>query len=166
MKQSYLFFLALLSSSFILAVQGNSCFKSCKFSFCPDQAVWQGGVPDVPFTNRICDPTGKIKIGSVDSTKEALVRRKFFLQRISRFNPPGLLQNYSPSFFKSYRIPFSKFSGVGHETPQQNQADFISFKCIILPLERYQILDKKHNVIDNVSGKNPLVDCVAFRVNI
>jgi hypothetical protein len=52
----------------------------------------------------------------------------------------------------------------GHETPQQNQLDFLNNVCIILPLKAYQVLDGKHgNVIyePRPSG-SPFYDCVAF----
>jgi hypothetical protein len=169
-----------LLAAFVCAVVANAledsspaCGYQCRFIFCPAQGPVTLGKPDVSLTNPICDKHGKIHVGHVDSTGEAYVDEDHgYKTLISKFSPPGLTQNFSPSFWKSFDFNYHyngkthDLSGVGHETPQQNQASFLLGKCFILPLTAYQVLDKPYgNVIDNKHPTDPFVDCVAFTVN-
>jgi hypothetical protein len=159
------------AASTAVANYPSTCYDSCRFTFCPSQDSFSPGTPDTALTNPICDKYYKIHVGHVDSTGEAYVYKYGQFIPISQYSPSGLNQNFSPSFFKSfgydkYHSYWHDLSGVGHETPQQNQADFLHGKCFILPLTAYQVLDRPYgNVIDNVHPSNPYHDCVAFTVN-
>jgi hypothetical protein len=143
----------------------HSCGEYCRFTFCPDQPYLSLGTPDTAISNAICDKYHKIYVGHVDSTGEACVEEHKGCTPISHYYPSGLLQKFSPSFWKSFGLYYHDLSGVGHETPQQNQASFLHGKCFVLPLTAYQVLSGPYgNVIDNVHPTNPHVDCVAFSV--
>lgn len=158
-------FLALAA---LTSASSASCGHTCRFSFCPEvfRNTFTIGIPDQSFTTAICDRTGTLSIGVVGSTGEAYVSTESGPVLISQYNPFGLNQAFASSFFKSYTLTnfgSGKLSGVGHEVSQSNQADFLNYKCIILPITAYQVLDKPYgNVIDNVSPNNPFVDCVSF----
>jgi hypothetical protein len=145
------------------------CGNTCRFTFCPrvKDYLFPVGKSDKAVTPSICDATGKINVGHVDSTGEASVYNiKTGPVKISSYSPPGLLQKFSPSFFKSFSLNSfgSDLSGVGHEVPQQNQVEYLDNICIILPLTAYQILNKPGGVvIDNIHpAGTETIDCVAF----
>jgi hypothetical protein len=150
-----------------------SCGFKCRFAFCPPQGSFALGQPDTPLTGAICDKSYQSLVGSVDETREAYVQEKYGkFTPISAYATQHVSQKYSPSFFKSYPLwrPYHgkmvRFSGVGHEWPQQNQADFLHGRCFVLPLKRYQLLDKASGkVVENVFGQDPFVDCVSFFVD-
>eukprot|EP00181_Compsopogon_caeruleus_P004781 CAMPEP_0184677494 /NCGR_PEP_ID=MMETSP0312-20130426/77_1 /TAXON_ID=31354 /ORGANISM="Compsopogon coeruleus, Strain SAG 36.94" /LENGTH=348 /DNA_ID=CAMNT_0027125401 /DNA_START=33 /DNA_END=1079 /DNA_ORIENTATION=+ len=104
-------------------------------------------------------------VGVVGGSREASVRVGTSYVKISQWAPPGLTQRFSPSFFKTYStvVPHMR-SGVGYETPQQNQAAFLDMSCVRLPFAAYQILDTNGNVINNVNTIDPR-DCVDFQVD-
>lgn len=110
-----------------VSVSEASCYSKCRFFFCDYRTSFKVGVKnDFPFTGPICKKDGT-RIGHVDSTGEAYVYRYYKFIRISKWHPYGLKQKFSPSFFKSYTIRQYRgkklyLSGIGHETPQQNQA--------------------------------------------
>lgn len=145
----------------------SPCYKYCKFRFCDYRVSFKIGHPiDKPFTHRICSKYGK-HIGHVDETGEAFIRRYHKFVPISKYAPYGLKQRFSPSFFKSYGFKYNIYSGIGHETPQQNQLHFLHNKCVVVPLRAYQVLNSKKHVIDNVHPRGyPLRDCVAFTTRV
>eukprot|EP00181_Compsopogon_caeruleus_P000402 CAMPEP_0184678558 /NCGR_PEP_ID=MMETSP0312-20130426/1305_1 /TAXON_ID=31354 /ORGANISM="Compsopogon coeruleus, Strain SAG 36.94" /LENGTH=377 /DNA_ID=CAMNT_0027127377 /DNA_START=372 /DNA_END=1505 /DNA_ORIENTATION=- len=105
--------------------------------------------------------------GVVGGTREAKIRDSTSgtYIPISQWSPPGLRQRFSPSFFKTFAtVKPTMRSGVGYETPQQNQAEFLDYSCVILPFAAYQILDAAGNVINNVNTNDPL-DCVSFQTD-
>ncbi len=172
-------FLTFAAVSFAESSYGNNdsheCGDECKFSFCYDyhkpsyglNAFMIGRYSDRPFTPAICDKYGKFVVGVVGSTGEAYVMEDWKKTLISNYSPYGLAQNFSPSFFKTFALDRVQRSGVGHETPQQNQLNYLDNKCIVLPLTAYQKLDKYGHVIDNVHPRGrPFVDCVAFRTTV
>jgi hypothetical protein len=166
-----LFVLAIALCAAASSAVGKGCGYQCKFTFCPNQGPLSLGQPDKALTGAICDKYGHIYVGHVDSTGEAYVEHYYGAKTpISLYQPQGLRQAFSPSFWKSYGFDYYHgkrvdLSGVGHETPQQNQADFLHGKCFILPLTAYQVLDSQYgNVIDNKHPTDPFVDCVAFTV--
>lgn len=149
---------------------GKGCIKKrclipirCRFRFCDYRHILYVGKSDVPLTAAICSRYGE-RIGSIDQTGEAY-RAYYFLppRRISKWKPYGLKQSFSPSFFKSYTKRGKNASGVGHEVAQQNQADYLHKKRWILPLKAYQVWNKKTGGWVEKYGKNPFVDCIAFR---
>lgn len=147
------------------ALSEASCYGTCRFQFCDGTSTIKAK-PDVSLTVPICLRDGK-PVGIVN-TGEALLRRRRFV-RISKYMPHGLLQNFSSSFFKTYNVRVHSYgrkvdrSGVGHETPQQNQIRFLNNKCWILPVTAYQVLNERGYVIDNKHPNRPLVDCIAFK---
>jgi len=186
------FTIAVALSLISLAFAGD-CYSWCRFRFCDGTTKFniKASAPDTPFKGRLCDKYGKIHLGTVDESGEALILSKYHAKypvRISKFHPKGLKQNFSPSFFKTFSVkgyytmkhgekyysPYlnhgrytpHKYSSVGRETSQQGQIEFLDNKCVILPFKKYQVLDKYgRNVIDNVNTKNVFRDCVAFKVD-
>jgi hypothetical protein len=145
------------------------CFSSCAFTFCPYQASITPGTPDRPLSGAICSRDPTVIVGHVDETGEALLAATAGTVPISQYAPAGLRQRFPPSFWKAYGLPVqpggTDLSGVGHETPQQNQADFLAGSCFVLPLREYQVLNRVGgSVIANVRTSQPLVQCVAFSV--
>ncbi len=162
-KLTFFLLLALVAS----AVSGLPCYNRCRFRFCDGETEFKVGVEaDVAFTGPICKKYRE-KIGHIDETGEALVvkkdTRKFI--PISKWEPDGLEQNFSPSFFKAYGVNGKKTdpSGIGHEVPQKNQADFLDGVCFIVPINSYQVLDGEGDVVENVHPYNPTRNCVAFK---
>lgn len=148
----------------------TTCYDKCRFRFCDYRTTFKVAMMnDVPFADAICAKDGT-RIGHVDSTGEAFIFYKHNFARISEWYPHGLKQNFSPSFFKSFGI-YKRYgnsvdlSGIGHETPQQNQVHFLHKKCFVVPLTAYQILNEKGHVVDNLHPKRDraLYDCVAFK---
>lgn len=154
--------------------KAKKCGETCRFAFCTkDHEYFYDphfffGVPDQAFTPAICDPTKHVIVGHVDEAGEAHVWDHYRFTPISHFHPDGLSQKYTPSFFKTYGIGYGyDLSGVGHETPQGNQAELLDGKCIVLPLKAYQILDyPSGTVIDNIhpSPDSRYEECVAFTI--
>lgn len=156
------------------------CNSKCRFKFCDGEQEFKvGGYADKPFTGAICDKRGKIHVGIVGQTGEAYVVEYTRVghgtsEKISEWHPHGLLQNFSPHFFKSFAISHEKHSsGIGHETPQQNQEKFLDGKCFTLGLRAYQVIEKSNyghdwNVVKNVQTVygDPKVDCVAFKTTV
>ena len=148
----------------------------CRFVFC-DERKWYvvGKRSDKAFTGRICHKHGKT-IGTIDRSGEAYLlsakrgqhgqHTKLYKHPlpISLYAPKHLKQRFSPSFFKAYTVGHRhKYSGVGHEHPQQNQAKYLHNKCWALPVHAYQVLDKKGHVKTEVHSEgNELKDCVEF----
>lgn len=144
-----------------------TCYSSCRFTFCPSvyNNAFNIDQPDKSFTTAICDASRSTVIGHVDSTGEAYVYDHREFVRISEYKPDGLQQSFSPSFFKSYGIhDYGKdLSGIGHETPQANQMEFLNNLCVLVPLTAYQVLDRPYgNVVENRHPSTPFVDCVSF----
>lgn len=168
--RSFTIFLAalfLLQTASAMRFTGyRRCAQSCRFTLCRRSVVSMGLPYDRAQTSAIC-LRGR-RVGIVNSG-EALVRTRKSFVRISKVSPRGLKQSYTPHFFKTFAINKERFSGIGHETPQQNQAGFLNNRCIALPVQEYQVLGKMGNrtvVVDNkkLSRKFPLKNCVSFRV--
>lgn len=127
---------------------------------------------DTAITSPICLSGGVV---GVVHTGEAHIMRKDKYVCISKFGGGALrdkrlLQPYAPSFFKTFSVRNGTRSGIGHETPQQNQAEgFLDNKCILLPVTEYQQVDQRDGsliVTYNVRLEGrPLLDCVSFRVS-
>lgn len=147
------------------------CFPSCKLDFC--STVLKGrfgttlrtGVFDTPFTPAIC--RDGLIVGNVGSTGEAFAALDFEgVTDPINISDAGV--GFSPSFFKSYRIPGTSMSGIGNERIKGGegspQALFFNAICIGVPLNSYQVLGENGHVIDNVQGGDKMTDCVGFRV--
>jgi hypothetical protein len=126
-----------LAEYYVSPTSPGTCGKTCRFTFCPAKADFHFpiGKPDIAVTPAICDATGQVVVGHVGATSEAYVANSNAgAVPISSFSPSGLRQKFSPSFFKSFGLTDgSGLSGVGHETPQQNQASYLDKLCVILP---------------------------------
>eukprot|EP00181_Compsopogon_caeruleus_P003254 CAMPEP_0184685160 /NCGR_PEP_ID=MMETSP0312-20130426/17911_1 /TAXON_ID=31354 /ORGANISM="Compsopogon coeruleus, Strain SAG 36.94" /LENGTH=346 /DNA_ID=CAMNT_0027138981 /DNA_START=48 /DNA_END=1088 /DNA_ORIENTATION=- len=104
-------------------------------------------------------------VGVVGGSREASILVGGSFVRISQWSPAGLRQNFSPSFFKTFALAVpSMRSGVGYETAQQNQNEFIDLACVRLPFAAYQIINTAGFVIDNVNTNDPR-ECVEFQAN-
>lgn len=140
------------------------CAPKCQFSLCEPSMVSLRKPSDVAQTSAIC-LKGQ-RLGIVNSGEAYIRRDRSRYTPISKVRRAGLKQAYSPHFFKTFVIR-NMTSGVGHETPQQNQSKFLNETCIALPLQEYQTIQqvgKKVIVRDNIilSRKRPLRDCVSF----
>lgn len=142
------------------------CFPKCKLRICdfPFSGFLKLRQTDVPFTDAIC--RDGLVIGNVGSSGEAFVDRDA---------TPGVLKlteagvGFSPSFFKTYTIPGTGTSGIGHEAFQGGidgaQAQFFETGggCIAVPMSNYQVLGENGYVVENVPGGDPMTDCVGIR---
>lgn len=144
------------------AAQGV-CFKKCRFRFCDNKSSFLLPLrPNEPFTGPIC-AKWSTRIGHIAGTGEALVVRKFSDPfEISKLAPA---RPFAKSFFKTYHLEDTAFSGVGHEDLKPLQAEIIHDKCIALPITSYQEIDAAGNVVRNVEDETaPLTNCIAFKI--
>lgn len=148
-----------------------AAIKKCNYRFCKtlSNTFMVGKFNDVAFTGAICSVDGS-RVGTIGDSGEAYLLDGTL---ISEFSPKGLEQKFSPDFFSTYTLKLSpnanyhpySTSGVGHETPQKNQARFLNDRTWILPLRAIEILDKKHGyVLDNIQGGED--DCILFKTNV
>lgn len=146
----------------VCALVSGSCYRRCEFYFCDRHSEIHIGVPDKALSGPICKRGNKV--GIINSGEARLVLNHFGFVPISKFPLGKRTQKFSPSFFKTFAIGSNyKFSGVGHEVPQQNQIDFLKGKkCWILPITAYQVLGAKHNVVNNVHPSKFKTSCIAF----
>ena len=101
-------FAALLA---LLVVTAQASVSNCRFKFCDgDPWVDPDFGSDRALTDAICERSGE-RIGSVDSTGEALLLQRRTAVPISEWRPRGLQQSFSASFFKAYHN--NGYSGVG-----------------------------------------------------
>lgn len=170
MRTFTLCLLALFLVQAAVAMPGRyrQCAKSCRFRLCRPSRVSLGKPIDKAQTSAIC-LRGR-RVGIVNSG-EALVRTRKSYVPVSKISPRGLKQNYSPSFFKTFALDMGRgnSSGIGHETPQQNQDRFLNNRCVALPVNEYQVIRGRGNrtvVVDNkrTNRKKPLRNCVSFVV--
>lgn len=124
--------------------------KSCKFKLSPSGAIIARGRP--------------FRVGIVGGTGEAYVVHNKKTFRISKWKPMGIRQRFSPSFFKAFAMGSGYTSGVGFETPQTNQDEYIHNTRVCLPIRAYQVLSggKLPRVIDNVNTREAN-DCIFFK---
>lgn len=176
-------FLALLAATAAVTL---ACHSNCRFYFCDSERIVKlGRDSDVSLTSSICNSDG-IRVGVIGRTGEALLQEIIngdnIYTPISKWNPKGLKQNFSPSFLKTYTIRVAKYryvdgkrvkyyefySGVGRERYQQNQKSVLENRCFFLPILSWQVLDNNKNVVSNqnkpykVGGTN----CMSFKTTL
>jgi len=138
-------------------------------------SFYWGTIHDRSFTPRIVSrENGGPLLGHVASTGESCVIPKGDSKpyRISLFRPEGLRQSFSPSVFKSFEYEYyHAASGIGRETLQANQAQFLDGLCVITPLTAYQLLDETYyynpyyeKVVGNEHPIDFGGDCVAYYI--
>jgi hypothetical protein len=145
----------------------NTCGAQCRFTLCSKNGPLTPGTQETAISAPICDKYNKVCVGHVDATYEACIQTGYASIPISQYAPAGLQHPFSATFWKTYGFHDgnSQQSGVGHETPLQNQLDFLHGRCFILPLAAYQVLDRPHGqVIGNVHPIDKHIDCVGFTV--
>lgn len=150
----------------------DACGSTCEFTFCDESGLessgkiydLKGSSSDKAFTKAICRADKGKHIGVVGSTGEAYYQSKDGSKTLlSAWSPSGLEQQFSSSFFKTYSLGNDKYSGVGHEEPQENQGKYLNNKCFVLPITAYEVLDHQTGtVIDNKHPKDSFKACVAF----
>mmetsp|Transcript_28528 Transcript_28528/g.69437 ORF Transcript_28528/g.69437 Transcript_28528/m.69437 type:complete len:205 (-) Transcript_28528:229-843(-) len=164
MKAAATALLFALAATALAVPTGSNLCGMCKFSV--GAGCVQPYPPDVAITGPISSPN--YKVAHVDQTKEAYICSDGQPIPISKYTPAGLSQPFSASFFKSYEIRtpgVCEMSGIGHETPQGNQAMYLAGLKVIVPLGAYQIADEEScNVVDNRHPTDDLTDCVMFEV--
>eukprot|EP00179_Madagascaria_erythrocladioides_P021383 CAMPEP_0198336492 /NCGR_PEP_ID=MMETSP1450-20131203/21019_1 /TAXON_ID=753684 ORGANISM="Madagascaria erythrocladiodes, Strain CCMP3234" /NCGR_SAMPLE_ID=MMETSP1450 /ASSEMBLY_ACC=CAM_ASM_001115 /LENGTH=382 /DNA_ID=CAMNT_0044041231 /DNA_START=178 /DNA_END=1326 /DNA_ORIENTATION=+ len=151
----------------------GACFTGCEFYFCDGATSFALGKPDVSITTAICKDD--IIVGHIDATGEALVSEGNGFTPISAFDPAPrngveLLQSFPSSFFKSFttfcfECGNVEKSGIGHETPQRNQIDYLDGLCVVVPIWAYQRLDNDGLVLENFAPREDEA-CVAFSVTV
>jgi len=144
--------------------QAVRCNTRCRFNFCDRNPNLIVGTPDVAASDSICK--GNRAIGIVGQTGEATISKPGVSPvLISQWRPAGLNQNFSPSFFKTFKVPRSVTSGVGHQVPQSNQHKFIDGLCVNLPIRSYMRVNNRGQTLNRVST-NGRRDCVAFNTKV
>ncbi len=176
-----------------------ACYKKCKFRFCKNipqiivrpQSELDKSVPS--HLDPICGVTTLPNfIGDVARTGEPIYVGQTSpfggsliagthpeMIPISKWAPVGLIQSFTPTFFKADHLPglFDtccttpadnnintvnlRKSFVTHEHPQSNQLNYLRDGCWILPVKNYQAFDNSGNV-RNYLGTDDMTDCVAF----
>lgn len=175
MKLTVLALAATLASLTVLSASAQGkCGRQCRFRLCKEDGLdslapvgrrIQLRDPGIALPPFICRKD--LNLGTVLEAGEARVaprkgRRKF--TRISRYNPPGLSEPFSRSYFDIYGIfypPVESFKrGIGREGNSGNQDDFAGDLCVILPIKKYTVINKKGKA-KTVRGKGKR-DCVSF----
>ena len=171
---------AIVAITSVLA-QAQPCYRACKFRFCDQRAGSRfnlgGSTGGRAFSGSICLYNSRedrcectvTPIGHIDESDQA-----YFVpnggtgtpQLISKWRPAGLIQPFSPSFFKAFPVGSDgSKSGVGHERPQGNQANFLgNNRCFIMPIRTYQtIVNGVRKDVTIARGRSfDLQYCVAF----
>ncbi len=124
---------------FLVAVT-YGCKSICQVRFCDNNNTITLDTPDRPLSSPLCD--GPHRLRNTLQAGEALV----FGMRISRYSPPGLLQRFTPTFFKLYHN-YTGTLAIGHETAQQNQLYFARNLCVVLPLTGGHCVSFRANVL-------------------
>lgn len=142
------------------------CFLGCRFHVCSgvnDLLISKAG-QQAGTTSSICSKSDSLRIGNVVSSGHAFVAPKSGDPiPFSSYSPNGMRQRLSGSFLKALTSPNeSAVSVIQHETPQQNQRDFLNGICVILPITGVQEVNSERNVINNLQLTFPFTDCVAL----
>lgn len=152
------------------AMPTTNCYHGCRFYICDARSRGgRGGVglypvvsapADKSATPPICDKDRNI-IGVVGSSGEARIAvrsnmKGFFFVPISEYLP-----GVPPTAIKAYSA-----AGIGHQVIPASATSSLKQRCVVLPLNAWQVLHKKTNhVIRNQHSQNENAafrDCVAF----
>jgi len=162
------------------------CYPKCSYIFCNlrfsfflptgDEGAKRYGGDNVVFTGDICTKSGN-RLGLISDAYEAELYNDGKFTPISQWNPEGLTQRFSPTFFKPLLLRTAKYhnngqktyvntgsSGIARETYQGNQAEVIkkSNQCVVVPFKHWQTLDGKYVGENSVVDAKNYRDCVSF----
>lgn len=70
---------------------------------------------------------------------------------------------FTKTFFKPFQFKGLAYSGITHENAPIHHMKFLTKRCWILPILKYQLIVKKNTVVRTLQGNDPLHDCVAFK---
>lgn len=149
----------LLTLSALLITLAAACAPSCNFRFCNGATQFAiVPAPDVPFTGAICLGSENVYVSRTGEPQ--YVRSELDRFGISKLAPA---RPFSTSFFKSYPIAGTPYSGIGHETFAPLQDEIVADKCIAVPIEQYRALDVNGNTVSNVNLNATLEsNCISF----
>lgn len=152
----------------------KACGAQCNFRLCKVDAenslasvgrrilLRDSGIAIPPY---ICRED--VEIGSLIQTGEARVqpiKGRSKLVRISKYNPTGLSDKFPRNYFFAANINFPVLpnrKGIARRGNSGNQDDFSDDLCVLLPITKYQTVNKKGKTTTiSKTGKN---DCVSFR---
>lgn len=136
----------------------NPCNPDCRFQFCANTFDWTVGLPDRPFTGKIC--LNGVRIGPGVQTGEAWIGT-LPAKRLSRAALPKLSQPFSPDFVRG--ITDKSGSALAHQTPQGNQADYLNELCMRVPIMKYSI--KVGGMYENRKGGKH-TDCIGLTTEL
>lgn len=161
---------AMLLSALAVA-HGNECVDKCEYHLCSGKGVVEIGkhTAHKAITGPICSRKTEEKIdylqmGDIAKTGQAHVLGKYILP-ISLWHPRGLMHRFRPDFFKLFEIPGPrghKRHAIGHVSLQKNQLAFLNGTCFGVPLQNYQMVDRKGLAVRSVQSRYVL-DCVVFQ---
>lgn len=141
-------------------------YPFCKYTFCGNGPIrFKVGQSGEAFTGHICKgrkPVGIINFGFAYHLTED--PHYWYFNPIEHWEPRRLKQNFSPSFFKTFKVGNTR-SGVGHETPQQNQLSFLNRRTFVLPLKSVQHIDHTFTTVKNDNHPHHAIEdyCIVFQ---
>ena len=142
-------------------------YPYCKYNFCyGGVTIKVGGEFDKALSAPICK--GRKKLGTVNLGLAWLLEedsRYYYFTPIEYWHPRGLKQQFSPSFFKAYPAQSdSSKSGIGHETPQQNQLRYLNRRSWVIPLKSAQIVGPHSMKVRSNANYHYFGDnCISFK---
>lgn len=147
------------------------CGDGCEFSLCNSNGIQEFFVdqsaftilnaPKVAATPYICREDEEV--GLVLRSGQVKVVQGDKLVPISKWQPRGLKKKFKRNFIKTFKIPNLPRAGFGRLSSTTNQWSVLHDRCMVMPISRYQRIDKRTGTplkIINSSGKN---SCVSFR---
>ncbi|CDF32258.1 unnamed protein product [Chondrus crispus] len=170
MNLKNLFIAALLCTVATVNARPRPCGSFCKFRLCnfdgdrttlPKASFTILGAPSTAQLPFICRPGQKV--GEVLKTGEAQVFDSGRYVPISEWSPRGLRRNFISTYIRPFKVPALPHSGLGRLSSSVNQHSFLHDQCMIIPVNRYEIINYatgRPTRILNASGRT---ECVAFR---
>lgn len=165
----------LLAASLLLPLLASArlhrCEDKCEYRLCSGHSLIEIGhhTSGRALTGPICVRSQDMQInylqmGDVAKTGEAHVLGQYILP-ISLWHPRGLEHRFRPDFFKLFEIPGGrrhKRHTIGHVKLEANQIDFLNGTCFGVPIQKYQLVDKKGTAVRSEKSRYVL-DCVVFQ---
>lgn len=151
--------LLLLHMSAILArTPLDKCFAACRFTLCRRDQTVLFGSPGAAIGAAICLHGKDLRF--ILKTSEASIFQRDNLTPISQYSPPGLSFKYPSDYFYAAKFEVNREASAPVRRPSRgNQNAFTDLKCVVLPIRKYEIVERDR--IRTIST-NHAFDCVSF----
>lgn len=149
--------------------QDSACraaYNNCEFRFSrngPIPTFYVSGKPDTAFTTRVVSKNRHEILGVLNSNNivPEIIESHYARPITSLHATPY----FTPTHFKPFSIPYSKGSGIGHQTLSQQQKSILKGKCMRVYFTEYQVLDRNGYVKSNKNNVPKHANkCVVFKL--